>query len=399
MTVLPISVSSGLRFALESSRGRNAAPVRSALAGAVLAVTVVVTTVTFGASLDNLVSHPRLYGWNWDYALLSSFSGAEDLPAHQVAVLLNHDRVVAAWSGVNITNVRLDGQLAEVFVQRPHARVAPPLLSGHGLESANEVVLGPKTMRELHKKIGDTVTLSTGLAKPLRLTIVGTSTMPALGQATEMGAGAIVARSNFPPALLNLQSATLPGPNIVLIRIRAGVSRAAAYRSLQAIDVKINAIPAASGLAGSVVSVLRPTAIVNFRSMGTTPALLASGLALGAVVALGLTLTASVRRRRRDLALLKALGLTQRQLMSAIAWQATANAVIGIVLGVPLGIIAGRVLWSSFARSISAVPYAAASVPTTILVAVGALVFANLVAVLPARSAARTPAALVLRAE
>jgi len=148
-----------------------------------------------------------------------------------------------------------------------------------------------------------------------------------------------------------------------------------------------------------VVGVLRPTAIVNFRSMGTTPTLLASGLALGAVVALGLTLTASVRRRRRDLALLKALGLFQRQLIGAILCQATANAVIGIVLGVPLGIVAGRALWASFARSIFAVPESAVSVSRTLLVAVGALVFAVLVAVLPARSAARTSAALVLRAE
>jgi hypothetical protein len=365
----------------------------------VLAVTVVVTTVTFGASLDNLVSHPRLYGWNWDYTMLSSFSGAEDLPAHQVAVFLNHDHDVAAWSGANVSNAKFDGQRSQVFVERSNARVAPPLLSGHALNASNEVVLGPQTMQSLHKKLGDTVTFDTGLSKPIRLTIVGTSTMPALGQDTEMGTGAIVARANFPPALLNIQSAQIPGPNIVLVRIRAGVSRAAAYRSLQAIDAKINAIPAASGLAGSVVSVLRPTAIVNFRSMGTTPALLASGLALGAVVALGLTLTASVRRRRRDLALLKALGLVQRQLIGAILWQATANAVIGIVLGVPLGILAGRALWSTFARSIFAVPESAVSVPTTILVGVGALVFAIVVAVLPARSAARTPAALVLRAE
>jgi len=48
-----------------------------------------------------------------------------------------------------------------------------------------------------------------------------------------------------------------------------------------------------------------PAEIVNYRSTGTTPTLLAVGLAAGAVTALGLTLAASVRRRRRDLALLK----------------------------------------------------------------------------------------------
>src|SRR5256885_12986605 len=63
--------------------------------------------------------------------------------------------------------------------------------------------------------------------------------------------------------------------------------------------------------------------IVNYRTMGATPALLASGLAAGAILALGLTLTASVRRRRHDLALLKTLGFTKRQLAAAVAWQAS----------------------------------------------------------------------------
>ena len=71
----------------------------------------------------------------------------------------------------------------------------------------------------------------------------------------------------------------------------------------------------------------------------------------GAVLALGLTLTASVRRRRRDLAPLKALGFTQRQLSAAIAWQSTVAAVTGVVVGTPLGIVIGRQLWILFARN------------------------------------------------
>jgi ABC-type lipoprotein release transport system permease subunit len=51
--------------------------------------------------------------------------------------------------------------------------------------------------------------------------------------------------------------------------------------------------------------------------------------AVGAVAALGLTLTASVRRHRRDLALLKALGFTRRQLAVCVAWQTTAAALPG----------------------------------------------------------------------
>jgi ABC-type lipoprotein release transport system permease subunit len=161
------------------------------------------------------------------------------------------------------------------------------------------------------------------------------------------------------------------------------------------------AIPNGGGVGSAVaaLAVQRPAEIVNYRTMGATPALLASGLAAGAILALGLTLAASVRRRRHDLALLKTFGFTKRQLAAAVAWQASVAAVIGIVVGVPLGIALGRQLWILFAHNIYAVPEPTVPVVSVILVAFGALIFANLVAALPGRSAARTPAALVLRTE
>jgi hypothetical protein len=72
---------------------------------------------------------------------------------------------------------------------------------------------------------------------------------------------------------------------------------------------------------------------------------------------------------------------------------------IGIILGTPLGIVAGRQLWTLFARNVNAVPDPAVPVRWVVLVAIGALVFANLDAALPGLDAARTPAALALRAE
>jgi hypothetical protein len=99
---LPISALTGIRFATEPGRTRSAAPVRSAIFGTVLAVIALVATVTFGASLDNLVSHPALYGWNWNYVMLSGFAGKEDLPGPQVAALLNKDRDVSAWAGMSL---------------------------------------------------------------------------------------------------------------------------------------------------------------------------------------------------------------------------------------------------------------------------------------------------------
>jgi len=396
---LPISAVVGVRFAIEPGRGRNATPVRSAILGAVLAVTVLVTTVTFGASLDGLVSQPSLYGWNWNYAMLSSFAGAEDLPAHQTATILNQDRDIQAWSGVSFTQAKLDGQPVAVLAQRPGAHVAPPLLSGHGLEAANEIVLGSTTLAQLNKRVGDTVTFDNGITKPTKLLVVGTATMPALSSGVGMGMGALASTSDFPASLLNIQDSIIPGPNAILIRIRAGVEPAAAYRSLETVNREVNAIPADSGNAGGVTAVLRPIEIVNFRSIGTTPTVFAASLAVGAIAALGVTLGASVRRRRRDLALLKALGFAQRQLASAIAWQATVAAVVGVVAGIPLGVVIGRELWILFARSINAVPSPTVPIPSLVLIGAGALVFANVVAAVPGRIAARTPTALVLRAE
>jgi ABC-type lipoprotein release transport system permease subunit len=115
-------------------------------------------------------------------------------------------------------------------------------------------------------------------------------------------------------------------------------------------------------------------------------------------VALGFTLVASVRRRKRDLALLKTLGFTQRQLAAAVAWQASVTAITGVVVGVPVGAALGRQLWILFAREIYAVPKP--TVPWSVmLVAAGALVVANVVAAVPGRIASRTPAAVGLRAE
>jgi ABC-type lipoprotein release transport system permease subunit len=126
---------------------------------------------------------------------------------------------------------------------------------------------------------------------------------------------------------------------------------------------------------------------------------LGAALAASATAALGLTLLASVRRRRRDLALLKSLGFTRSQLAATVAWQSTVAVILGVVAGVPLGIAVGRYLWDLFAREINAVPAPTVPVTSVVLIAVGALVLANLVAAAPARVAARAPTALLLRAE
>jgi hypothetical protein len=82
-----------------------------------------------------------------------------------------------------------------------------------------------------------------------------------------------------------------------------------------------------------------------------------------------------------------------------VAWQSSVAVLAGTVVGVPVGIALGRFLWDLFARQISVVPEPAVPGAAVILITAGALVLANLVAMVAGRVAARTPTALLLRAE
>ena len=397
---LPVPVMTGVRFALEPGRGRNAVPVRSAIVGAVLAVVVLVGTLTFAASLTNLVSHPALYGWNWNYELVSGYGGISNIPQTAASRRLARDPSIAAWSGAYLTVLELDGQPVPALAMSPDSPVAPPLLSGHGVQTAHEIVLGATTLAELHKHVGETVTLTSGsnAVTPTPLVIVGTATLPAIGVFGsfhfEMATGAVLSDTLLPTAARGLGDHD--GPEAIFVRFRPGANPSTALRSLKSIAASLNT-PADGPV--SVVGLQRPAEIVNYRTMGTTPAVLGVALATGAVVALGLTLLASVRRRRRDLALLKTLGFTRRQLAATIAWQASIAVALGVIIGVPAGIILGRTLWDLFARTLHVVPEPTVPTLTIAIVAVGALVLANLVAGVPGIQAARTRTAVLLHAE
>jgi hypothetical protein len=395
---LPISAVVGIRFALEP--GADNAPVRSATLGATLAVVVIIATVVFGSSFNALISHPALYGWNWTYEL-DGGGGLGDIPLHRAAVLLDHDRQVVAWSGYYFANLEVDGYTVPVLGGTPRSPVAPPLLTGHGLMTPGQIVLGVTTLAQIHKVVGDTVTVSYGTTSPTRLLIVGTATLPAVGVSgvgghLEMGTGAIVDYQLIPPPVRNPADTSPLGPNAIFVRFRPEVAAATARKQVDQIAKELS-LPTNFGV--YVLAVQRPAQIVNYSSAGTTPTLLSSALAVGAVSALGLMLVASVRRRRRDLALLKTLGFTQRQLAATVAWQSSIAIFIGTVVGVPTGIVLGRYLWILFAREINAVPAPSVPTLTVALIAVGALLLANVVAAFPGRIAARTSTALVLRAE
>jgi hypothetical protein len=388
----------GIGFALEPGRGRNTVPVRSAILGATLAVVVVVSTVIFAASFHALVSQPALYGWNWDYEL-SGGGGVGAVPEQQSAELLKADSDVAEWSGVYFWGAELDGQTVHVIGATLNAPVGPPLLSGRSLAADDEVVLGAATLAQLGKHVGDSVLASIDSTTPTKLRIVGTATMPTVGFSgshSTMGEGAVLSYRLIPAADRNVVGNVPAGPEAIFVRLRGGVDRDKALEALNRMAASLT-LPTNYGV--EVLSVQRPAEIVNFRSMTTMPLILGVALATGATCALALTLATSVRRRRRDLALLKTLGFTRRQLAAAIAWQSTVAVGIGVVIGVPTGLIVGRSLWDLFANEIHAVPAPIVPILTIAIISVGALILANVVAAIPAQNAGRTPATLLLRGE
>jgi ABC-type lipoprotein release transport system permease subunit len=170
---------------------------------------------------------------------------------------------------------------------------------------------------------------------------------------------------------------------------------------LPAADARLEGALAKAGCnsCASVITDQRPRDIRDYASVRDTPLVLSTVLALLAVGALTHVLLTSVRRRRRDLAMLKTLGLTRRQVLSVVGWQASALATVALVFGLPLGLVTGRWLWEAFARSLGVSGGATVPVLPVLLAIPVLLLIANLIAAGPGRSAARLRPAAVLRHE
>jgi hypothetical protein len=195
---------------------------------------VVTTTLTFGASLNTLISHPNLYGWNFDYAYYST-DGYGPVPTAIVQPLLARDHFVATTTGVYFATEEIQGQVVPVLAEPAHATIAPPVLTGHRVDGAGQIVLGSATLAQLHKRIGDTVVVQGGGLPRLRLVIVGTATLPTIGTVLgvhpSMTTGAVIPTEAVPASVLN-QFGPDSGPNALFIRIRPGSDPVAAERSL-----------------------------------------------------------------------------------------------------------------------------------------------------------------------
>ena len=94
---------------------------------------------------------------------------------------------------------------------------------------------------------------------------------------------------------------------------------------------------------------------------------------------------------------MKVLGFVNRQVVSTVSWQATTLALVGVVVGVPLGLVVGRGVWNTFANNLGVVPVTVVPILLTAAITVGVLVGANVIAIVPAFVAARSRPGDLLR--
>ena len=392
------AATTGVRFAFEPGRGRSALPVRATLVAAVTAVAVVAGTVTFAGSLDRLVDHPSLYGSGWDATLdYGSQGGGPD--TGMAAIIhrsLDANPAVRGYSEVIYNEIAIDGQpVPSVAFDRSDHPVEPTIVEGRAPTSPGEVALAAGTIDDLGKGIGDEVTAtSTMTGQDHQLEVVGRVVLPGVGSSsgsnhTALGQGALITVED----MANL-FAVGTSSSLVVISLAPGAERAQLQADLMG---DLSAVPGGDQLVLSPVA--RPSDVVALARLRRTPFLLASLLVLLVAATVANALFVAVRRRRFDLAVLKTLGETRRQLLGTSPWQASSTAFVAVVVGVPVGVVLGRWIWRALADAIGVVADPVTPWIALGLVAVVVLVLANVVGLVPGTRAARTSPAAVLRSE
>ena len=388
---LPVSAVAGSRLALEPGHGRTATPVRSAVVGLSLTVAAMIAAFGFAASMKHFVETPALWGVTGDFGTGSPFSGT--LFEQRAVPILERNPGFTDMTIGNFQNSVYVGQGDSVVAANAWglspakgAAVVPTMLAGRWPTSDDEIALGSITLDQIGAQVGDRIRVSGG-GRTYDLTIVGEPVFPDFGFGPGFGQGAGLTyealKRFYPDASIGL----------ALGRFAPGADQ-------EAVSDEIN-----RGLRG-LQAAFHPGRLSKLgdstkeaQRSENVPLVFASLFTLAALATLIHVLITSVRRRRKDLAILRTLGFKKRQVAIAVAWQSVVLAVVALVIGVPTGILIGRLGWSLFATNLGVVSVpvvawlpALAAIPVTIAVAV-------LISIGPALAARRTRPAMVLRAE
>ena len=394
-------VVAGARLALEAGRGRTSVPVRTTLIGAATGVILATATFTFTSSLDHFVGTPGLNGTVADAAInLNSTGDTSQTPDEVLAPLkrgLDANPAVESWTR----------SAAGEWSSNPHVGSGPsgnsPLqfITGWGgtlsmaqlIEGrpprAGEIVVGRRTLDQWGLAVGDTVSVGRGRTDR-QLRIVGTAVFPAIAPypgSDKAGTG----RGGWVTFDDAVSVGGISGSSDILVKLRTGTSLDDLSASLQkSLPPDVQAV---------VNPPLRPSVIESLDELHRIPLVLSLVLAglVGATVAHALA--SAVWRRRRDLALMQTVGFTRGQVRQAVFTQATLIGVIALVVGLPVGVLIGRAIWTVFQDRLGTV--AGVVVPWTVLgiVVVVVLALVNLVGLVPAFRLLRRHPAETLRSE
>jgi hypothetical protein len=382
------TATSGLRMAIQSGHGDERVPVRSAFVGAVFGVAGVTASLVFAASLGHLIETPRLFGWTWDSKIEVGVAPGK-MPCGD-----RHDFGIAGRSSVDAvarvctTEIEVDGHpVTNWGFQSLQGTIDPEIVSGRAPRGPNEVALGALTLETLHKKIGDAVT-ARGNGPLHKFVIVGQVALPTIGEPQPLADGTTMTG----PGWGLLYSDSENESDVLVVRAKAG-QRDSVVRAVRSLG------SGASGQARNFGVPVLPVEITRLQQVDRVPAAVAALLGGLALLAVAYALVTAVRRRRHEIAVLKILGFDRGQVQATIAWQATILAAVGLVLGIPIGIMIGRLAWNLVADGLGVSAEVATPALWLIISVPVALVLVNLIAFFPGRSAARTRPAVALREE
>ena len=388
---LPPSAAAGARLALEPGHGRSATPVRSAVVGLSLAVAFMIAAFGFAASMDHFGRTPRLWGVDFGFGTGQPFAG-DAFQRRAVPMIVNDPGTKDVAVGNFQQYVAIDGpggSAQEAVWALDTVKgdlVSTTMLEGTWPSEQDQLGLGRGTLEATGLRPGDTARVSAA-GTTVEMTVVGVPVFPDFGFGVGLGRGAAMTmgalRRFFPDITENLALGNLaPGADqdAILRRWNTAVLR----------DMDAAAEADSLRTEGATVE-------GTIRSR-TLPLQLSALFAVAALATLVHVLLTSVRRRRRDLAILQTLGFRRGQVAATIAWQAVTLAGLALLIGMPLGILLGRLGWSAFAYRLGVVSEPVISPLSAIVIPV-ILVASLLVSLGPGIAARRVRPATVLKAE
>jgi putative ABC transport system permease protein len=385
-TRLPRSVSLGLGVPL-------ARPARSALtlAAIVLGVTTVTLAIgvtlsinAYGAALrptypDRLEflaglpgDRPALPGQGEPVAPTLSDAGDQSMLRSIPGAV-----AVAAVSEQDVHAVGWPQRTGVEFYRGDSASLGPQVERGQWPDRAGEVAVPSRFLNQRGLALGDTITIELD-TKRTQVRIVG-----------------VVLVNNADTIFADWQTLTLLAPTVRAdtyeVQLKAGTDQQAYERRVQSADPGLQLLPPRDGTSDQAVVLISSATLLT--------------LLLGVVSALGVfnTVVLNARERRRDLGMLKSIGMTPRQVTLMMVTSMGALGVLGGVLGVPLGVAVHGVVAPAMLRAGQSDVFDFVldvyRAPMLLVLGLAGIVIAVLGALLPARSAARVPIAQVLHNE